>query len=96
MYTIVETAKANKVNVYLYLKYLLERIPEHLDANGAIKDRDFLPDMMPWSDAYKTYEKQCIDNRYVQYQDMFPAPEIPKTPRKKASSPPKDTGQSTA
>jgi transposase len=53
MYTIVETAKANKVNVYHYLKYLLEQVPKHLDG----KSLDFLDDMLPWSDKYLSYEK---------------------------------------
>jgi len=53
MYTIVETAKANNVNVYLYLRYLLEQVPKHLDG----KNLDFLDDMLPWSDKYLIYEK---------------------------------------
>ena len=53
MYTIVETAKANKVNVYYYLRYLLEQVPKHLDG----KSLDFLDDMLPWSDKYLIYEK---------------------------------------
>jgi hypothetical protein len=53
MYTIVETAKANKVNVCHYLRYLLEQIPKHLNN----KSFDFLDDMIPWSDKYLSYEK---------------------------------------
>ena len=51
LYTLVETARANNVNVYYYLKYLLENMPRHMDG----KDRSFLADMMPWSQAVKDY-----------------------------------------
>ena len=53
MYTIVETARANQVNVYLYLRYLLEQVPKHLEG----KSLDFLDDLMPWSEKYLYYEK---------------------------------------
>lgn len=48
MYFVVDTAKANHVNVRCYLQYLLEEIPKHLNQleNGSFKD------MVPWSDAY--------------------------------------------
>jgi len=78
MYTIVETAKANKVNVYYYLRYLLEEVPKHLDD----KSLEFLDDMLPWSDKYLLYEKaqtmsipklELKENEY----DIRP-----KTPRK--------------
>ena len=78
MYTIVETAKANNINVYYYLRYLLEHIPKHLEG----KSFDFLDDMLPWSDKYLLYEKTQTmsipklvlkDNEYDTR---------PKTPRK--------------
>ena len=31
IYSLVETAKANNLNIYEYLKYLLDKIPEHMD-----------------------------------------------------------------
>ncbi|MBO6240308.1 MAG: IS66 family transposase [Butyrivibrio sp.] len=96
MYSIVETAKANSVNVYLYLKYLFEEVPKHLNADGSLKDEDFLPDMMPWSDAYHRYEAGSLENRAQMYRSMFPVPEAPKAPRKKQASPPKDTWQNSA
>lgn len=45
IYSIVETAKANNLNIYQYLKYLLTEIPQHLDDT----DMDFLENLMPWS-----------------------------------------------
>jgi hypothetical protein len=46
LYSIVETAKANNLRLYEYIKYLLEVIPEHMDDH----DLKFLDDLMPWSD----------------------------------------------
>ncbi len=58
LYTLVETAKANNVDAYYYLKYLLDRMPAHMEEH----DRSFLADMMPWSTAFKTYaEKKKAD-----------------------------------
>lgn len=46
IYSLVETAKANKLKIYEYFNHLLTEIPEHmLDTN-----RDFLNDLLPWSD----------------------------------------------
>ena len=52
VYTLVETARKNGADPYYYMKYILEKMPGHLDG----KDRSFLSDMMPWSDAYRRYE----------------------------------------
>ncbi len=56
MYSIVETAKANHANVRIYLQYLFEQIP--LCRAGA--DKDFMSDMMPWSEAYRAYESVIV------------------------------------
>jgi hypothetical protein len=53
MYTIVETAKANNVNVYYYLKHILEQMPHHMEST----DTGFFEEMMPWSLEYKEYER---------------------------------------
>lgn len=53
MYTMVETARTNKANVYYYLKYILERMPHHMEG----KDLSFLDTMMPWSLEYREYER---------------------------------------
>ncbi|OGO80805.1 MAG: hypothetical protein A2Y21_08625 [Clostridiales bacterium GWC2_40_7] len=78
MYTIVETAKANKANVYHYLRYLLEQIPKHLEG----KNLDFLDDMLPWSDKYLSYEKAQTMSipKLVLKENEYDT--RPKTPRK--------------
>ena len=78
MHSIVETAKANGANVYLYIRYILETMPSKLDGT----DRSFLSDMLPWSDSYKTYEEEHrfkVESPY----DRGGYAEKPKTPRKK-------------
>ncbi len=46
IYSVVETAKANNLKPFDYVKYLLEEIPKHMDD----KDRSFLEDLLPWSE----------------------------------------------
>ena len=46
VYSITETAKANDVKPYEYLKHLLTEIPKHMDDTNM----DFLEDLLPWSD----------------------------------------------
>ena len=46
-YTIVEMAKANGLNVYRYLEYLLEHRP-----NAKMTDEQ-LSELAPWSDSVK-------------------------------------------
>ncbi len=96
MYSIVETAKSNKVNPYEYIKYLLEKMPEYLDEKGNMTDPACLKDMMPWSDAFKTYHRKCIDLRKTLYSEMFPIPVVPKPPKRVASLVPDDPGQNSA
>ena len=45
IYSLVETAKANQLKIYEYLKHLLTEIPKHMDDTGM----DFLEDLCPWS-----------------------------------------------
>ena len=47
IYSITETAK---LNLYYYIKYLLERIPELMNAEGAIAAKDLEP-LLPWSES---------------------------------------------
>ena len=47
VYSLTETAKANSLKPYEYLKHLLTVIPQHMDD----PDQTFLDDLMPWSDA---------------------------------------------
>ena len=46
IYSLVETAKANSLKIYEYLKHLLTEIPKHMDDTSM----DFLEDLLPWSE----------------------------------------------
>lgn len=52
IYSLVETAKANKLKIYEYLKHLLTEIPKHMDNTSL----DFLEDLLPWS---KNLPEEC-------------------------------------
>ena len=54
IYSIVETAKANELIPYEYMKYLLKEIPKYMDNN--FRDTGFLDDLLPWSDKLP---KEC-------------------------------------
>ena len=47
VYSIVETAKANHLKPYEYLRHLLTEIPKHMDET----DASFLDSLLPWSAA---------------------------------------------
>ena len=46
VYSLVETAKANELKIYEYLKHLLTEIPKHMDDTSM----DFLEELLPWSE----------------------------------------------
>ena len=46
IYSIVETAKANNLKPYDYVRYLLEEIPKHMDDI----ERSFIKNLLPWSE----------------------------------------------
>jgi len=48
IYSITETARANNLNVYYYIRNLLTALPELLDAEGNIEQSRLEP-LMPWS-----------------------------------------------
>lgn len=75
--TFVATAKANHANVYYYLKYLIEKASLIPDV-----EEDLFPDLMPWSDTYRQYEKDQIQ-KDLTLQIGGEDPPAPKTPRKK-------------
>ena len=52
IYSLVETAKANHLKIYEYLKYLLTEIPKHMDDCKL----DFVEDLLPWS---KSLPQEC-------------------------------------
>lgn len=56
IYSIVETAKANKLNVYMYLVHILSKI-----SGADIKsDPSLINDFMPWSEKLPNY---CLNTR---------------------------------
>ena len=46
IYSVVETAKENGLNPFVYLKYLFEKLP-----NLDIQDQDAVDELLPWSEA---------------------------------------------
>ncbi len=76
--TIIETAKANGADPYYYMKFLLEKMPAHMDE----KNMDFLDDMMPWSEQYRAYEKAALEED-LRFFDEGKPPEAPRTPSKR-------------
>ena len=79
MYSIVETAKANHANVQYYLQYLFEQIP----LRRAGGDTGFMAEMMPWSDAYREYERCKRKQQQSLFGQLFPRPDRPRAPLKK-------------
>lgn len=56
VYSIVETAKANKINVYMFLFYIFNKLPGiDFKANPSL-----LEDFMPWSPKLPDY---CRNNQ---------------------------------
>ena len=74
--SLIETARANGADPYWYLKYLLEKMPKHI----CDKNSNYLPDMTPWSDAYRDYEVREKQN--VILAQAPPGNEKPRTPTK--------------
>lgn len=56
VYTMVEMAKANGVNVYHYLTYLLEKQP-----NDSMSDEE-LNQLAPWNEDVKAELKRLVEN----------------------------------
>ena len=56
IYSLVETAKANHLKPYEYLKHLLSEIPKHMDDT----DFSFLDDLFPWAEAIPDVCKKPI------------------------------------
>jgi hypothetical protein len=45
IYSITETAKANHLNPYRYLEYLMDVLKDHQNES----DKSFIEDLLPWS-----------------------------------------------
>ena len=59
IYSITETARANNLNVYYYIKHVLTELPGLIDKNGNI-EQSVLEPLMPWS---KTLPADCYSKR---------------------------------
>ena len=59
IYSITETARANRLNVYYYIRHLLTELPKLLDENGNIEQSQLEP-FMPWS---KDLPVDCYSKR---------------------------------
>ena len=59
LYTIVETARANNLNVYEYLKYLLAEMP-NIDFHN---NPELLESYLPWSDKLPKECMMTINNK---------------------------------
>lgn len=59
IYSITETARANNLNVYYYIKHLLTELPQLVNKNRNI-EQSVLEPLMPWS---KTLPADCYSKR---------------------------------
>lgn len=59
IYSLTETARANGLNVYYYVRHLLTELPQLVYANGKIEGSNLEP-FMPWS---KTLPADCYSKR---------------------------------
>ena len=59
IYSITETARANNLNVYYYISYLLTELPKLIDKDGNI-EQSMLEPLMPWS---KSLPADCYSKR---------------------------------
>ena len=59
IYSITETARANGLNTYYYIKHLLEQLVALVDEQGNIEQSELEP-LMPWS---KTLPADCYTQR---------------------------------
>ena len=51
--------------------------------NAKRGNTDFMADMMPWSEAYREYEKEKLRKQQTLFGQLFPVPDRPRTPRRK-------------
>lgn len=72
MYTMVEMAKANGVNVYHYLTYLLEKLP------GSKMSDDELELLSPWNESVKVEIEHRVNDSDQSYVNCQGAPTTEK------------------
>lgn len=67
IYILVETAKANRLNIYQYFELLLTEIPKHMDD----KNRDFLEELLPWSSIVQKNVQAAIRNlKFLRFKSI--------------------------
>lgn len=59
IYSVTETARANDLNVYYYMKHLLTELTQAVRADGSVNEKDLEP-LMPWS---KDLPAECYNKR---------------------------------
>ena len=59
IYSITETARANGLNVYYYVKHLLTELLEIIRIDGSVDEKE-LESLMPWS---KDLPAECYSKR---------------------------------
>ena len=79
VFSLIETARANGAEPFYYLKYLMEQMPKHLYDKG----REYMTDLMPWSDVYRRYES--TERLNLVKAQAPPGNEKPRTPKKRKS-----------
>ena len=57
VYSMVETAKANKLHPFEYLKYIIEELSQNRQTPEKLKE------LLPWSDSLPDHVKVVYDNR---------------------------------
>ena len=72
--------------LYPRLSALFEKIPPHLRQDGELDDTSILPELTPWSDVYRSYERMEKQRSLRASRQMFPVPEKPRTPKKKKTA----------
>lgn len=51
LYSLVETARANKLNIYHYTEYLLTELMKLLEVLTADEEAEAMERLLPWSEA---------------------------------------------
>ena len=74
--SLIETAKANGADPYLYLKYLLEEMSKGVIYNPPYR----IEDMVPWCEPYRIYEAR--EKVLMASRSAPPGNERPRTPTK--------------
>lgn len=59
IHSVTETARANGLNVYYYMRHLLTELPQLLQTREKL-DESLLEPLMPWS---KTLPEECYSKR---------------------------------